>query len=555
MTKKIVSLLLALVFALSLGAAALAAEGDTQVLNLRATAFGNNYDVQDMGWRWMMADCYEGLFRNVATLEDGEQFILAGAESYEVNDEGTVYTFHLRQDAKWSDGVPVTAQDYEYGWKRLVNPEYAYDYASFIYNVVGAEEYSTGTGDADGVMAVALDDYTFQVTLKIPDSTFLSKLVATPLYPTRQEVAEAAGENWGKDWTLCVYNGPFCMSELVEDNRMTWTRNEYYWDAANVGLDAVNWYLVAEDATATIMFDNGELDLLQTSGDYLIKYNQKVQNGEIAVWTTDYPSTYGLFFNFVTGGPDGLVANASIRKALCYAIDRDEMIEAVFGRYVPAYAWVALAISFDGSSYRSQVVSPFLADAQTYVGDTDTLRALFQKGLEELGRDTDLSSANITLLSYGSTMENQTMREYLQQIWEQALGIKVTLNTVGDYSLFTAERDAGNYDLMVGSWSSDYNDPLDFLDTFHSNRYASYGKYDNPAFDALIDSLNGENDNAKRLAIYTEAEQLLADDCALIPIYHMTRDYFMQNWVKNFRTSSFGASQELYITYIDGRGN
>ncbi|MBQ9300340.1 MAG: peptide ABC transporter substrate-binding protein [Clostridia bacterium] len=555
MTKKIVSLLLALVFALSLGAAALAAEGDTQVLNLRATAFGNNYDVQDMGWRWMMADCYEGLFRNVATLEDGEQFILAGAESYEVNDEGTVYTFHLRQDAKWSDGVPVTAQDYEYGWKRLVNPEYAYDYASFIYNVVGAEEYSTGTGDADGVMAVALDDYTFQVTLKIPDSTFLSKLVATPLYPTRQEVAEAAGENWGKDWTLCVYNGPFCMSELVEDNRMTWTRNEYYWDAANVGLDAVNWYLVAEDATATIMFDNGELDLLQTSGDYLIKYNQKVQNGEIAVWTTDYPSTYGLFFNFVTGGPDGLVANASIRKALCYAIDRDEMIEAVFGRYVPAYAWVAPAISFDGSSYRSQVVSPFLADAQTYVGDTDTLRALFQKGLEELGRDTDLSSANITLLSYGSTMENQTMREYLQQIWEQALGIKVTLNTVGDYSLFTAERDAGNYDLMVGSWSSDYNDPLDFLDTFHSNRYASYGKYNNPAFDALIDSLNGENDNAKRLAIYTEAEQLLADDCALIPIYHMTRDYFMQNWVKNFRTSSFGASQELYITYIDGRGN
>ena len=555
MTKKIVSLLLALVFALSLGAAALAAEGDTQVLNLRATAFGNNYDVQDMGWRWMMADCYEGLFRNVATLEDGEQFILAGAESYEVNDEGTVYTFHLRQDAKWSDGVPVTAQDYEYGWKRLVNPEYAYDYASFIYNVVGAEEYSTGTGDADGVMAVALDDYTFQVTLKIPDSTFLSKLVATPLYPTRQEVAEAAGENWGKDWTLCVYNGPFCMSELVEDNRMTWTRNEYYWDAANVGLDAVNWYLVAEDATATIMFDNGELDLLQTSGDYLIKYNQKVQNGEIAVWTTDYPSTYGLFFNFVTGGPDGLVANASIRKALCYAIDRDEMIEAVFGRYVPAYAWVAPAISFDGSSYRSQVVSPFLADAQTYVGDTDTLRALFQKGLEELGRDTDLSSANITLLSYGSTMENQTMSEYLKQIWEQALGIKVTLNTVGDYSLFTAERDAGNYDLMVGSWSSDYNDPLDFLDTFHSNRYASYVKYNNPAFDALIDSLNGENDNAKRLAIYTEAEQLLADDCALIPIYHMTRDYFMQNWVKNFRTSSFGASQELYITYIDGRGN
>ena len=555
MAKKIICILLTLVLTLSLSAAALAADGDTQVLNLRTTSFGNNYDVQDMGWRWMMADCYEGLFRNVATKEDGEQFILAGAESYEVNEEGTVYTFHLRQDAKWSDGVPVTAKDYEYGWKRLVNPEYGYDYASFIYNVVGAEEYNTGSGSADGVQAVALDDYTFQVTLKIPDSTFLSKLVATPLYPTRQEVAEAAGENWGKDWTLCVYNGPFCMSELIEDNRMTWTRNEYYWDAANVGLDAVNWYLVAEDATAAIMFDNGELDLLQTSGDYLIKYQKKAADGEISVWTTDYPSTYILAYNFVTGGPEGLVSNVNIRKALCYALDRDEMIEAVFGRYVPAYSWVAPAISFNGSSYRSQVEAPFLADAQTYVGDTEALRALFQKGLEELGKDTDLSKVNITFLSYGSTMENQTLREYVQQVWEQVLGIKVTLNTVGDYSLFAAERDAGNYDAMVSSWSSDYNDPLDFLDTYHSNRYASYGKYNNPDYDALIDSLNGENDIEKRLSIYTAAEQMLADDCALVPIYHTTRDYFMQNWVKNFRTSSFGASMELYITYIDGRGN
>lgn len=94
---------------------------DAQVMNVRTTSFGNNYDVQDMGWRWMMADCYEGLYRNVAD-EDGEHFILAGAESVEVSEDGTVYTFHLRQDAKWSDGVAVTAHDYEYGWKRLGTP-------------------------------------------------------------------------------------------------------------------------------------------------------------------------------------------------------------------------------------------------------------------------------------------------------------------------------------------------------------------------------------------------------------------------------------------------
>ena len=182
------------------------ADGDSQQINLRAVSFGNNYDVQDMGWRWMMAECYEGLMRDVAD-ENGDTFEYAGAESMDVSDDGLVYTFHLREDAKWSDGEPVTAHDYEYGWKRLLNPENGYDYASFIFNVVGAEEYYNGTGSVDDVAIHALDDYTFEVTLKVADPTFQAKLVATPLYPTRQDIAEAAGDNWGKDWTLCVYNG------------------------------------------------------------------------------------------------------------------------------------------------------------------------------------------------------------------------------------------------------------------------------------------------------------------------------------------------------------
>ena len=262
------------------GAGEGAGGADTQVMNVRTTSFGNNYDVQDMGWRWMMAACYDGLYRNV-NKGDGEEFILAGAESVDISEDQTVYTFHLRQDAKWSDGEPVTAHDYEYGWKRLLNPEYGYSYASFAYNIVGAEEYNKGTGSVDDVMAVALDDYTFQVTLKVADPTFQAKLVATPLYPTRQDIAEAAGDQWGKDWTLCVYNGPFCMTELVEDNKMVWTKNPYYWDADNTKLETINWYIVAEDSTAATMFDNGELDQLQPTGDYLVKYRDEVEAGDI----------------------------------------------------------------------------------------------------------------------------------------------------------------------------------------------------------------------------------------------------------------------------------
>ena len=530
-------------------------EGDTQVLNIRTTSFGNNYDVQDMGWRWMMAACYSGLYRNVAD-EEGEHFVLDGAESVDISEDGTVYTFHLRQDAKWSDGEPVTAHDYEYGWKRLLDPQYGYDYASFVFNIVGAEEYNSGSGSVDDVKAVALDDYTFEVTLKQADPTFEAKLVSTPLYPTREDIAEAAGDQWGKDWTLCVYNGPFCMTGLVEDNQMTWTKNEYYWDAENTHLDTINWYLVAEDSTAATMFDNGELDVLQTSGDYSRKYQSEAEAGNIQMITADYPGTVYLAFDHANGGSSGLMGNVKIRKALAYSINREEMIEAVYGRYVPAYGFISPAITLDGESYREQVEEPMLAEYNEYAGDNEALQALFQEGLQELGMDTDLSKVTVTYLSYGSTVEDDAFREYLQQTWQQNLGITVELNTVGDYSLFTAERDAGNFDVYYGGWYSDYNDPLDYLATMKTGDFPSVsGNYSSKEYDSLIDSLSGEGDNAKRLEIYSQAEQVLFDDCALIPLYYSTKEYFVQNWVKDFRWSSFGASQEFYITYIEGRGN
>lgn len=307
-----------------------------QQINLRAISFGNNYDVQDMGWRWMMAECYEGLMRDVAD-ENGDKFEFAGAESMDVSDDGLVYTFHLRENAKWSDGKPVTAHDYEYGWKRLLNPENAYDYASFIFNVVGAEEYYNGTGSVDDVAIKAVDDYTFEVTLKVADPTFQAKLVATPLYPTREDIAEAAGDNWGKDWTLCVYNGPFAMTGLVEDNSMTWTKNEYYWNAENVKLDQINWYCVPENATAATMFDNGQLDVLDASGEYIAKYSKKAENGELQSMDVEYPGAGMLCFDHQNGGLSGLMKNVNIRKAISYSINREEMVSAVYGRYSAAY--------------------------------------------------------------------------------------------------------------------------------------------------------------------------------------------------------------------------
>lgn len=527
---------------------------EEQVVNVRTTSFGNNYDVQDMGWRWMMAACYDGLYRNIAD-ENGESFYLAGAESVEISEDGTVYTYHLRENAKWSDGVPVTAHDYEYGWKRLVDPQYAYDYATFEYNVVGAEEFNKGTGTADDVMAVALDDYTFQITLKVPDPTFESKLVATPLYPTRQDLAEAAGDSWGKDWKLCVYNGPFCMSDLVEDNRMTWTKNPYYWDADNVHLDTINWLIVPEEATAATMFDNKEIDQFQPTGEYLALYQQKAENGEVQYVETDYPGTPFLLFNSYGNSPSGLMGNTKIRKAISYAINRENLLAGVYGRYKAAYSYIPPAISFNGSSWRSQVGEVYKDEYDQYVDNAEALQALFQEGLDELGVTTPLSDINLTYVCSGSDTESVAEREYIQQILQQYLGIQVTLDVKGDSNLLTAARDSGEFDLMPGGWYADYNDPLDFMYTFYTGAYGSFsGGYSNPDYDALVDSLTGENDMAKRQEIYEQLEDiLLMQDCAIAPLYYSTKQVILQNWVKDYRTSSFGASAEFTNCYIEGK--
>ncbi|MCH4206769.1 MAG: peptide ABC transporter substrate-binding protein [Solobacterium sp.] len=536
--------------------ATVAASGEkdaTQELNLRSKSFGNDFDVQDMGWRWMMAACDEGLLRDVGDAS-GDEYILAGAESIDVSDDNLTYTFHLRQNAKWSDGVAVTAADYEYGWKRLINPDNGYDYASFLFGVEGAEAYYNGTGSIDDVKINATDDYTFVVTLSVADPTFESKLVATPLYPTRQDVVEKAGDSFTSDWKTQVFNGPYYMSDLVEDSTMTWTKNPYYWDADEVSLEKVNWYAVSEDQTAATMFDNGQLDVLDASGNYISKYDQEASAGQITSMTTQYPGTAFLCYEFTNGGTSGLMQNVNIRKAISYCLNREEMCTSIYGRYTPAYGLVSPAIMFNDSTYRSVAAEPIKDEYDQYNGSADEIQKLFQQGLDELGITENISDITITFLSYGSTTENQSEREYIKQVIEKYIGCKVNLNTAGDYTLFKSERDKYNYDIMFSAWYSDYNDPLDFLNIMRSGIYSGYGLYASADYDSLLDSLTGVTDMTQRLDIYEKLEnKLLVEDCAIAPVYYADKHYYIQNWVKDFHTSSFGASSEVYNTYISGR--
>ena len=344
------------------------------------------------------------------------------------------------------------------------------------------------------------------------------------------------------------------MTELVEDNKMVWTKNNYYFNNENTKLETINWFFVTEDATAAAMFENDELDLLQTTGEYSKKYKEKAATGEIQMIAADYPGTTYLGYEFKDGGKSKLMKNQKIREALSYSIDREEMIETAFGQYKAAYGLIPPALSVGGESFRKSVEEPFLEKYEEYNCDSEKLQELFKEGLKELKMDTDLSKVTITFLSFDSTAEDATMREYLQQTWQQKLGIKVELNAYSDYTLFAADQEAGEYDVYQNYCACDNDDPLYLLETFYAHSLDMFaGSYNNPEFDAVIDSSKEAADDKERMEAYKEAEKILFEDCAFIPVYYTTKEYFIKPWVKDFRWSSYGASQEFYITYIDGR--
>ncbi len=200
------------------------------------------------------------------------------------------------------------------------------------------------------------------------------------------------------------------MTNLVEDNSMTWVKNDQYWDKDNVKLNQVNWYCVAENATAATMFDNGQLDVFDAAGDYIAKYDKEVEAGNMQTMTTEYPGTMVLCYEQSEGGKSGLMKNVNIRKAISYSINREEMVSAVYGRYTAAYGFVSPAITLDGTSYRKQASETMKEEYEQYAGDADKLKALFQKGLDELGITDKPEDITITLLSQGSATENQLER-------------------------------------------------------------------------------------------------------------------------------------------------
>lgn len=473
----------------------------------------------------VIRNTFEGLMREI---ENGE--VENGiAEGYEVSEDGLVYTFHIRDNAKWSDGEDVTAKDFEYAWKRALNPNTAAEYAYQLFYIKNGEAYNKGEASADDVGIKVVDNKTIEVTLESAVPYFVSLLAMPVYYPVRQDIIEENGDKWALSPETYVSNGPFKMTEWSEKESMTFIKNENYWDADNVKLETLVFRLIDDQTTTLSAFKNGELDIMEQPPTTEIQ--SLIDEGVAKV----YPYL-GTYFYMVNVSGKGLSSEAvdalqdvRVRKALSLAIDRNLITEKVStGGEIPATSYVPEGV-------KDTQGNTFHKDYSSVTTNIEEAKKL----LEEAGYPNGQGFPTITF-TYNTASNNQMIAQAIQDMWKTNLGINVELKNE-EWAVFQTTRNNFQYEICRHGWIGDYNDPMTFLDMWVTASGQNNAGYSNEEYDSLIAQAKSEQDGEKRTELLRKAEDILMDDMAIIPIYYYTNIVCANDNVKGYVKSPLGS--------------
>lgn len=537
--KKIkVLLILTLVLALFTGCSSSASDGDTDA-GKKILTVATDTDLSSMdqhiatdGTSFIAINaCISGL-----TELDADGVVQPElAESWDVvyNDDGTtVYTFHLA-DANWSNGTPVTAADFVFGWQRLANPDTASEY-NFILSTIAlhnADAVIAGELPVEDLGVKAIDDKTLEVTLDLPVNFFLGLMAFPSFFPLNQEFFEAQGDQYALSPANLLYCGPFVMTEWVSGNSYTFEKNETYFKADEVAIDGISFKYINDTQSAMLEFESGNLDYVKLTGELVESYSTDpsfVQRLQGYLWY--------LSVNF----NDESIDSVNLRKAISYAIDRDSIAANILKDGSVAAEGIipkALATGPDGLDYRASteaLVSTDVALAQQY----------WEAAKAELGVDT------ITIeLLFEDTEASKAVAEFIQSEIETNLeGVSITLKSQPKKSRLELMR-SGDYQLGLTRWGPDYADPQTYLDLFLTGNNAGYSS---EAYDAtVLEATTGATarDAAARWAMLKEAERILIeDDAAVIPIYQNGGALMISTKVHGIELHSVGIDSFKRVT-------
>jgi oligopeptide transport system substrate-binding protein len=482
--------------------------------------------------------CIDGLFeyRGDGSIEP------RGATGYEISEDGLVYTISLREDAMWSDGVPVVAQHYEDGVIRLLEPETAAEYAWLMYDVEGAEAFNTGeTDDPETVGIEAVDDYTLEVTLSEPTSYFETVLPFSTFYPVRLDLIEEYGDQWTEPGNY-VSSGPYLLESWEHEAELVLVKNPDYWDADNVSIEKITVPIIQESATFLALYENDELhggDVGLPSEEMPRIVEDPVLSEELRVLPR--PGVYYVGLNTLREPTD----NVLFRKALASAIDRKSIIENVVQR-----PWLTPL---------SCTTPPAILGHQEwgtcgYTFDPEQAMAYLEEYMAEAGYE-EVSEIPIVRFWFNRADYNEDVIEAAAAMWEENLGITVELRT-NEWAVYLDFLDQCNnskeelaaceFNAYRMGWVMDYGDPQNQLEVvFAPASTFQYTGWENERFDELMDLAGGEFDTATREAYYMEADKILCEeDVSIIPIHGYERNALVKTGV-TFEYPPFG-SPPLY---------
>lgn len=517
---------------------------EEQVLNLIAGSEIPTMDsslVTDSVGFDLLNNVAEGLYR----LNQENVAVPAMAEAEPtISEDGLVYTFKIR-DAKWSNGDAVTAGDFEFAWKRAMNPDTASEYGPYMMAGVlkNATEISEGSVDFNELGVKALDEKTLEVTLEKPVPYFLSLMAFGTYLPLNEKFVTEQGDAYATNSDTLISNGPFTLTEW-DGTGSSWSlvKNDQYWDAENVKLTQINYDVVKETATAVNLYKTGEVDRTGLSGEFAAQY----ANDPELLKEKDSVVFYFKFNQERNGKPSPL-ANKNIREAISKSYNKEDLVNVVLNNgSVAANYLVPAEFTFDENANDFRDIN---GDLGGY--NPEEAKAAWEKGLAELG----VTELSLELLGGDSDLSKK-MDEYFKSQMEGTLeGLTLNLKQV-PFAVRLDLDTAQDYDIQSAGWGPDFQDPYTFMNLFVTDGGNNMMSYSNPKYDELITAAAGElaTDPEARWNAMAEAEKILiAEDYGISPNYQRGTMQLVKPYVKGVVSHQFGGDYSYKWAFIEGK--
>jgi oligopeptide transport system substrate-binding protein len=472
---------------------------------------------------------HEGLYRKNP---EGKLEPALAKELPTVSSDGLVYTIPLREGLQWSDGTALTARDFVYTYRHILDPATRSQYSFLLEWLEGGVTLHESMSPAEvkerqsklGVRAI--DDTTLEIRLEQPKAFFTELLSFPVFFPMQQAAVEGYGDQYGSEPENLVSAGPFILKSWEHNNKLVLAKNKGYWDVDNIQLDEVNVMIVRDTQSAVELAQTGKLDLALIGPANTSLYGSQIRikkeltNAYVMFQADHFPA----------------FSNVKIRQALGMAINRKELLDLIMkNRSVPSTGFVPYGTA-DGSG----------GEFRTTAGDTqpeynpELARILLKEGVHELGLE---ELPEFSLIADDTTTGINTLT-YISDQWKQHLGIKVKVTPV-PHELRIDKQHNRDFDACLALWGADYNDPMTFLDMFVTDGMFNDTGYSNPEYDSLIQKADKETDSLKRTEYLVEAEKLLMKDMPIAPLYFRGQRYWVSDRLKGLDQPSFGVEWEL----------